>query len=321
VASNLKSPFTDEFTFGLSQEVLKDLSFRATYIYKAKGNIVEDVLYDFAGAKDWYTTSKDTENWWIPFQTIIPAMDGYPQTEVTAYFRSNSAPELFYQLKNVPELKRKYQGFEIALKKQMSNNWQLAGSLVLSRTTGNINLGSEANSAFSEAANSPNYFVNFPQDSRLDFDRPLVIRLAGTYRFPFDFFLSFFYSYGSGLPWARSITIIPPESWAQENNALSSEATVYLEKPGSRRTPPYNNLDLRIEKSFKQGKSAKWTFYIDILNALGYKSSFDFPNDEGFWYPEEENTNQGIRLPSSNYKNITLLSGSRVFRLSINYSF
>jgi len=191
----------------------------------------------------------------------------------------------------------------------------------LSRTTGNINLGSEASSAFSEAANSPNYFVNFPQDSKLDFDRPLVIRLAGTYRFPSDLFLSFFYSYGSGLPWARTITIIPPESWAQGKNAWMSEATVYLEKPGSRRTPPYSNLDLRIEKSFKQGKSAKWTFYIDILNALGYKSSFDFPNDGGFWFPDAENTTQGTRKPSSNYKKITLLSGSRVFRLSLNYNF
>ena len=320
VASHLKSPFTDELTFGLSQEVFKDFSFRASYIYKAKGNILEDVLYDRAGAKDWYTTSEDTENWWIPFQTKVPAKDDFPETEVTAYFRSNTAPPLFYQLKNVPELKRKYQGLEIALKKQMSNNWQLAGSLVLSRTTGNINLGSEASSAFSEAANSPNYFVNF-QDSKLDFDRPLVIRLAGTYRFPSDLFLSFFYSYGSGLPWARTITIIPPESWAQGKNAWMSEATVYLEKPGSRRTPPYSNLDLRIEKSFKQGKSAKWTFYIDILNALGYKSSFDFPNDGGFWFPDAENTTQGTRKPSSNYKKITLLSGSRVFRLSLNYNF
>jgi len=320
-AAHIKSPLTDELTFGLNQEVIKDVSFRVSYIYKAKKNIVEDALYDLSGDKDWYTYNQDTENWWIPFPTIVPALDGFPETAVTAYFRSNSAPRLFYQLKNVPELKRKYHGLEMALKKQMSNNWQFEGSLVLSRTTGNIGLGSEASSAFSDAANSPNYFVNFSQNSRLDFDRPLVIRLLGSYRFPADFLLSFFYSYGSGTPWARSLTIIPPESWAQGKNAWRSEAKVYLEEPGTRRTASDSNLDLRIEKSFRRGESVKWTIYIDIINALGYKSSFDFPNDEGFWFPEAENTTQGIRQTSSSYKNITLLSGSRVFRLSLNYCF
>ena len=321
VDAHLKSPSIDELTLGLNQEVRKDLSLRFNYIYKTKANIVEDVIYDLAGNKDWYTTSKDTEKWWVPFQTTVPQTDDFPETPVTVYFRSNDAPPLFYQLKNVPELKRKYQALEIALTKQMSNNWQLNGSLVLSRASGNVGLGSEASSGFSEAANSPNYFVNLPQNSRLDFDRPLLIRLMGTYKLPSDLFLSFFYSYASGRPWARSITIIPPESWAQEKNAWRSEAKVYLETPGTRRTAPESSLDLRIEKSFRRGNSLRWTLYIDILNALGYKSSFNFPNDEGFWFPDAENTTEGNRQPSSNYKNITLLSGSRVFRLSLNYRF
>jgi len=319
IAPDIKPPWKKELTIGLDHEVFQDFSLRINYLFKTQGNILENVPYDLDQNKDWYT--KDNENWWIPFQTIVPGVDDYPATPVTVYFRSNSAPALFYRLKNVPELKRKYQALEMSFKKRMSNNWQLNGSLVLSRATGNIGLGYEGSSGFSEAADSPNYFVNLPEVSRLDFDRPFVARLIGTYRFSSNLYLSFFYTYASGSPWARSVTIIPPSSWAQEKDAWSSPAKVYLEKPGTRRTEAYNNLDLRIEKEFSLGKSGKWSAYVDIMNALGHKSSFNFPNDDGFWFPEAENTSQGIRDLSPNYKKTKLLFGTRIFRLSLNFRF
>ena len=322
IAPDIKPPYTDEFTIGLHQELFKDFSIRINYIHKTKRNIIENVLYDPDSDKDWYTIAQDTQGWWIPFETIVPGVDDFPDTQVSAYYRSSNTPVLFYQVKNVPELKRKYQALEIAFKKRMLNNLQLIGSLVISKTTGNIGLNYDASSGFSRAADNPNFLlVNLPEDSSLDFDRPLVLKLMGTYKLPYDFFASCYYTYMSGTPLPRSVTIIPPASWVQGNNAYSEPATVLLEKPGTRRAEPYHNLDLRIEKKFRFGSSGKIGIYVDILNALGKKYSFISKNDGGFWFPDAENTTQGTRVLSENYKKITSLSGTRMIRLGLNLRF
>ena len=322
IAPDIKPPYTDEFTIGLHQELFKDFSIRINYIQKTKRNIIENVLYDPDSDKDWYTIAQDTQGWWIPFETIVPEVDDFPDTQVSAYYRSSNTPVLFYQVKNVPELKRKYQALEIAFQKRMLNNLQLIGSLVISKTTGNIGLNYDASSGFSRAADNPNFLlVNLPEDSSLDFDRPLVLKLMGTYKLPYDFFASCYYTYMSGTPLPRSVTVIPPASWVQDNNAYSEPATVLLEKPGTRRAEPYHNLDLRIEKEFGFGSSGKISIYVDILNALGKKYSFISKNDGGFWFPDAENTTQGTRVLSENYKKITSLSGTRMIRLGLNLRF
>lgn len=322
IAPDIKPPYTDELTIGLHQELFKDFSIRINYIHKTKLNIIENVLYDPDSDKDWYTITQDTQGWWIPFETIVPEVDDFPDTQVSAYYRSSNTPVLFYQVKNVPELKRKYQALEIAFQKRMLNNLQLNGSLVISKTTGNIGLNYDASSGFSRAADNPNFLlVNLPEDSSLDIDRPLVLKLMGTYKLPYDLFASCYYTYMSGTPLPRSVTIIPPASWVQDNNAYSEPATVLLEKPGTRRAEPYHNLDLRIEKEFRLGSSGRISMYVDILNALGKKYSFISKNDGGFWFPDAENTTQGTRVLSENYKKITSLSGTRMIRLGLNLRF
>jgi hypothetical protein len=321
VAPDIKSPYTNEFTIGLHQQLIPDLSFRINFIYKYKRNIIENVRYAPDLEKDWYTISQDTEGWWIPFHTVIPGVDDYPDTPVTVYYWSKNAPLFFDRIKNVPELKRDYQALEIQIKKRMSNNWQLNGSLVFSKATGNIGLAYGASSAFTGAANSPNYFFNYPEDSRLDLDRSLLMKLMGTYRFPFDFFLSFYYTHMSGTPWARRVTIIPPSSWSQEANIYGTYASVLLEEPGTRRNKAFDNLDIRISKEFGLGNWGGLSTYVDIINVLGNKYRSITQNDGGYWFPSDENTNQGLRILSPNYKKITSLNGVRTFILSLCFNF
>jgi len=322
VAPGIKPPYTNEFTVGLHQELFRGFSIRINYIHKTKKNMIENILYDPDSDMDWYTINQDTQSWWIPFETIVPEVDDFPDTQVSAYYRSANAPVLFYRVNNVPELKRKYQALEIAFKKRMANNLQLNGSLVISKSTGNLGLNYEASSGFSTAADNPNFLlVNLPEDSSLDFDRPLALKLMGTYKLPYDFLASFYYTYLSGTPLSRSVTIIPPASWVQNNNAQSDPATVLLEKPGTRRADPYSKLDLRIEKEFRLGRSGKISMYVDVLNALGKKYSFISKNDGGFWFPDAESTTQGTRLLSEYYGNITSLAGTRTVRLGLNLLF
>ncbi len=321
IAPDIKSPYTDEFTIGLHQELIPDLSIRVNFIYKYKRNIIENVRYAPDLEKDWYTIDQDTERWWTPFHTVIPGVDDYPDTPVTAYYWSKNAPLFFDRIKNVSELKRNYKALEIQIKKRMSNNWQLYGTMVFSKATGNIGLGYGASSAFTSAADSPNYFENYPEDSRLDFDRSLVMKLMGTYRFPYDFFLSFYYTHMSGNPWARRVTIIPPSSWAQEENVHRTYVNILLETPGTRRNKAFDNLDIRIAKEFRLGHSGRLSAYIDIIDVLGNKYRSIIQNDGGYWFPLDENTDQGIRILNPNYKKITSLSGVRMFRFSLCFSF
>jgi hypothetical protein len=321
IAPDTRSPYMDELTVGLDQELFSDFSLRLTYIYKNKKNIFESVLYSSALDKDWYTIHQDTEGWWTPFSTIIPGIDDYPNTPVTVYFPSENAPLFSERFKNVPELSQKYQGFEIAFKKRFSGNWQLDGSITLSKSTGNIGLGYLSNSGSTTAADSPNDFVNLTEESRLDFDRPLIIKLAGTYRFPYSVYLSFLYMHMSGTPWARSVTVFPTGTITTGENVSGVPATVFLESPGDRRTKAVDNLNLRLEKEFSLSHSKKMVLLVDVFNALGNKYQFMVQNDNVYWFPITENSTDGFRIVSPNYKKVTSLSGARSFRLGLNIKF
>jgi hypothetical protein len=321
IGQDVKSPHTNEIMFGLDQEIFDDFSVRLTYIAKDKKDIYENVFYSPDMEQDWYTTKLDVEGWWIPFQTIIPGTDAYDEKSVTVYFPSPDAPLLFERFKNVPELSRTYRAFEIALKKRMSHNWQLMGSVTLSKTTGNIGLGYFASSGATMAADTPNSFVNIKEDARLDYDRPFILRLAGTYKFPFDIYMSFFYLYTSGTPWARSVTIYPPAQNGTENTIAGIPVTVFLENPGTRRTDPYENLNIRIEKEFALSRSKKISLMCDVFNVLGKQYQILVKNDGGFWYPSEESSTNGIRIVDPSYKKVTSLQGARTFRLGLNFKF
>jgi hypothetical protein len=96
---------------------------------------------------------------------------------------------------------------------------------------------------------------------------------------------------------------------------------VLLEEPGTRRNNAQDNLNLRIEKEFKLKRAGRISLYVDIINALGNKYRSIIQNDGGFWFPGGENTTEGTRILSSDYKRIVAVTGVRTFRLSLNFRF
>ena len=274
-----------------------------------------------ACCQDWYMLSSRTESWWVPFQTVIPAGDEYGNSAVTVYFRSNKAPALFDRLQNVPELKRKYLAASLAFEKRMSRRWQLAGSLVLSRASGFTGLNAAGSSGFTDSASSPNAFVNITDRARLDLDRPVVAKLMGIYRLPYDFYISAFFLHTSGAPWARTVTVYPPASWAEEHDVASSYMKVFLEAPGARRFPSRNSLDIRIEKDFSLRRVGRFRAYLDILNVTGSKYSYQDMNDAGLWLPDSENSTNGTRTLDPHYKSYLLAAGVRSLRFNLTINF
>lgn len=317
---DLKPPLTEEWTLGLEQDVLTDFSVAVRLVSRTKTNIIRNVLYDPDGNRDWYTADP-AQGWWVPFSTVVPGNGVYPETPVTVYFRSATAPALFERLTNVPELRRKYRAVELTFQKRMSRGWQFLGSLVLSEATGTAGLGAAADSGFTLAALNPNAFVNLPGNSRLDLDRPIVAKLMGTARLPLDFILSFFFVHASGAPWARSVTVVPPADWVAAHGIASPYAQVYLERPGNRRYTASETLDLRIEKELHLKGLGGLGIYMDVFNLLSARSSILNGNDGGFWYPNAENSGMGTRVLDPSYDSFIARSGARVIKFSLSLRF
>ena len=260
---------TVEWTAGLEQEILRDFTLSARYISRRQENVIGHVLYDPSTQANWWQAEDSPQGWWVPFSTVVPGTDGYPDVPVTIQLRSTTAPAFFERIENVPELTAKYSSLAFSFHKRMTNNWQLFGSFAWNQSTGTTSVASRWSAGNSPVLVTPNALINIAATDRLLQDRPLVARLAGTVRFRWDIYLSFLFKAQSGSPWARTVTIIPPTDWAGENGADTTPVTVYLESPGSRRFDSWKNLDFRLEKEFKKADRTLFSASIDVFNVLG----------------------------------------------------
>jgi len=168
---------------------------------------------------------------------------------------------------------------------------------------------------------SPNAFVNVGADAALDLDRPFTARLLASYRFPLGFDLTALFTHTSGAPWARSVTIFPPEAWAAANGALSYPVSVTLEPPGTRRLEATNVLDARLDKDFTLGVRSRLRLTLDVLNLLGSRSRILEGNDAGAWYPDQEGSGLGRRVLAPAFNLYTRALGTRVVQATLSLRF
>ena len=321
VDPDLKAPMIEEWTAGLEQEILRDFTLSARYISRRQTNAIGHVLFDPSTQAHWWRSEDAPEGWWVPFSTVVPGTDDYPDVPITLYLRSTTAPKYFERIENVPELKAKYRSLEFSCRKRMSHNWQLFGSLTWNRSTGTTSVASRWGAGNSPVLLTPNAFINISETDRLLQDRPFVARLAGTVRFKWDIFLSVLFKAQSGSPWARTVAVIPPEDWAALNGADITPVTVYLESPGSRRYGSWKNLDLRVEKEFLKAGRTVFSASVDIFNVLGDKYRTLDLNDGGTWAPDGEGAGTGERVLSGTYGTYRPLWGMRVIRFNLSLKF
>jgi hypothetical protein len=267
---------------GVDRELFTNFKIGVSYQYKKKSNIVDQVLTDGNTGKSWY---QPDSGYWVPFTTTVPALEPFPAQQITMYFKTNNAPSRILSLANVPEAYRKYSCLEISFDKRMSHGWQLGGSINWSKTWGNHpgTYGDIVN-AGARTANDANWFVN--EEGRLSDDRPLVIKLFGTFRLPFRIITSFFYNFYNGTPWQRSVSVTPPAAWAKANNVDPyTPYTVNLETLGSRRNYTFQNCDFRLEKTFGFGRLGQLGVYVDVFNLLAqsYVNIIRIPEEHGFY--------------------------------------
>lgn len=317
------APYTDEFSLGIEKELGKDFSVSVLGVFKHKKDIFENVN-DFGLGKDegWKGYSQDSDLW-KRFEYRDPGDDGQWDTgddlSGVLFAEREGTPDRHDYFMNIEEGFRKYMALHLSLQKRMSNNWQLFASLVWSKTWGNVGGSYVSSDGASDAFDTPNSYLF--SVGRLDYDRPLVIKIQSTVILPLDFFLSGYFNHSSGSPWRRTVTVFLPEDDADFR--YPGEAyTVPTEENGSRRTPSVTTLDIRLEKKFRLSEGFSIGGYIDVLNALG-SSGYSISTNPGGYLDYNNLDSQG-RPGFERYSSFVKFSdafGRRTFKLSLRFIF
>lgn len=312
---NLKSPYTNELTFGVEQEIAKEFRLGGQFVYKVNKNIVEDV--DLYNGYD-PTLTDATGLVWLPYDATDPGWDGIFGNEddqtITVYGLRSDRPTPTYHGINPPEAKRKYWAAILTFDKRMSHRWQIKGSVLYGRFKGNCDPGYSATEGESTMFDNPNTLIY--SYGSVAFDRPFQLKIMGTYILPYDFILSAYIQARSGSGWGRTFDrVYFPSGFGAQSTYASS---IRAEPDGSLWTPSFTNIDMRLEKEFVIHGTAKLGIYVDVFNLAGRSGISINENPFARLYSYAATPYQTL---STTYKLITSVYGVRSFRLGARVSF
>ncbi len=303
------APSYNEFVASINHQLFTDVSVKLQYLYKLGKGAHSTLRYDRETGRYWHSLEAAAEGWYIPFRTTVPAIGEYPEQSVTVYYRTNDSPQATYfsRSTNNPDSKQEYHGVELSFDKRQSHGWALGGSVVLSQHK-------------RITPSDPNDFTfGFGRDG---YDRPLQIKLFGSFELPYGIMTSFFYVHASGTPYGRSVSVAAPDSWVAANNVYAGGAneSVRLEESGTRRNQSTDNIDFRLEKEF-HFSFGRLGVFMDVYNLLGNRYAYAGQNPGGSWRPVAENSSVGVYSPTYNYGRITGVAGVRIFKFSVRLTF
>jgi hypothetical protein len=251
---DVKPSYVDQYIAGIEHELMPDLSVQVQYIRRN--------YKDFMGFLDTGAT-------YDPVQRRDPGPDGELDTAdddqlITVY---NKSGDTFFNMTNPEDAFRKYNGFQVNVRKRFSHNWQTNTSYTWSRTRGNVNNNFGANAAGSSSTSdlgqtgvfaNPNRAIN--SVGNVVFDYTHHFKAEGTYRLPYwgGFNVSGVYRYITGAAWGRRATITELDQGSE---------LVRIEPRGTRRVDALNNIDLRVEKTFTFGRAGRTAgLFVDVFN-------------------------------------------------------
>jgi len=280
VDSDLRNPYTDEFSFGLEHEVKENLALSATFVYRKDKDLIEDMAYG------------------VPY-------DAYDRVEFTVDGVSFHAYDMHEEyvgatqnwfMTNPEELMGKdfvntYKAFILRLNKRWSDNWHMLASYTWSQSRGHRNSGTA--DAATGVGDTPNEDI-FSWGPTF-WDRPHLIKLAGSYQLPYGINFGAFFRVQSGQPWARTM-----ETPIRLNQGYE---TVPVEERGSQRMDTVTTLDIRASKVFKIWKG-NLEIMFDAFNLFNANTTTDIGMEIG----------STLDVPEE-------ILGPRVARFGVKYTF
>jgi hypothetical protein len=229
---NITNPYSDSFSVGIEREIFPDFSLSLTGIYKESKDPVNE-----------QNTDAEYE--------VIDYDDEYGDQTIQIYNQTN--PDDSFYLTTNRDHKTNYKALILAFRKRLSNNWQVSGSVTLSRSR-----------QYPKGYSDKNSLINM-YDVPGNYDRGYQFKLSGTYIFPYGIMFSAYFAHEQGRPYNRTVRV-----WLDQGYR-----TIAAEERGSKRFPSQTYLDLRLEKSFKLWGNSQLKFLIDVWNI--------FNTDYNYW--------------------------------------
>jgi hypothetical protein len=299
IQSDIQHPRTDEFNVSYEQQLMHNMRFTASGIWRQGGNFINNVI---AGAT------------WSP-KTVTNGLTG--QTFTAYNWANQAASNSTFSIINTDGFKyvgtdgstvmtldpqRKYRGLMLVLTNSLRTHFGYQFSYVLSKSEGNVDNGSGAAYLGGSTFTSPNQLIN--AYGELTNSRRHEVKAYFTYQVPkVDVMLGGNYTGLSGRPW----TTTELYSGSTLSVGSSSRRTIFLEPRGSQRTDFVHQVDLRAEKVFPvQGN--RFGVYADLINLFNANTVLSVQS----------------RYPSSGgiaYKAPTSIQGARQVTFGVRWTF
>jgi hypothetical protein len=259
-----KHPSMDQVVGGIERVLSKDITISASVIYRHWGNFVESVDTTAMYEKVPFTDPETGEVWTV-YNQLNPGADKYYITNPKVGVDYGQAYGDLVQV----DAYRKYTGLQFGLTKRFSDNWQFAASYIYSNERGtygnshaaDIQRGWMGHQTWNMCGSSvywdPTNQINLYGQSIIS--SPHVLKLMGTYIFPYEISLSAFYTYSSGRRWERNVLVTSVNQYGRY---------LMTESRGDRSLPAQNNLDLRVEKAFRFSGNFRLMIMLDMFNVF-----------------------------------------------------
>lgn len=218
---NCTRPYSDEFTIGIEHELLRDLGISATYYYRKNKNLLGRI------------------NEAVPRESFTPVEIKTPEGKTLIVYNQDKTTlgKVDRVITNISEFYETFNGFEITIRKRFSNRWQMMAGYTRGIGKG-YNLFTQW--GFVDY-NDPNYTIN-EKGARIGFDNPNIIKISGSYVFPFNLSINANYRFYTGRPIARMYTV---------TGLNQGPISVALEPRGTYRYPDVSILDLSTTQTFQ----------------------------------------------------------------------
>lgn len=292
-ASDISSPWTNEVILAVEREVTGDLSVSATYTYRRYGNFTTIAPFGVS-TSDYvpggtYSATTPLGDFSVPY-FVLP--EGFKQDGTAIYT-------------NIKDFNETYNGVDIVVRKRMSHNFQLNGSLTVQKQTGHYHGGDSLARDAYDPTNLPfvqgHAYAYMGKGGIYPYSE-WNMKVSGVYQFPYDIQAAAYLRYQQGYPYIIYGNI--PDSTLQAFNGTSSRR-IMVEPVGSRRFDNKFILDLKFEKGFEIGHYGRLTGIVDLFNVT--------------------NSNTVLRrnavIDTSTFNRILEVLSPRAARLGLRYSF
>ena len=282
LAPDLTNSYTDEYTFGIDQEIADDLRGHVTVVRKREQNTIEriDLLQSQFSS-------------YSPVPVVDPGPDG---AAGTADDRTITVWEAFphphdYLLINMRRGDT-YTTLELGVTKRLRDNWQLVSGVDWRKRN------------LSQFFENPNQREWGPNTQTTGW----TFKASGSYVFNYGIMVAVFFNAMKGEPYGRSFTITPQYLALADPNRTTrlrqGNISIQAEKTGTYHMPIINMINVRVQKEFVIKDSQRLHLMVNAFNISGART-----------------VNGVIQTTGLNFNLPTTAIGERVVRFSVRYSF